>query len=224
MVSRIIKVGGREELGAAISRACGVILSGGVVALPTESFYGLAVDATDEKAIKRLLQLKKRHETHPILLLIDSRDVLEGLVKEIPRIAWKLMDAFWPGGLTLVFKASPGVSLLLTGGGGKIGVRLSSHPIPTELARAAGVPITGTSANLSGNAPCKEAKDVFASLGDQIDLLVDGGKTAGGKGSTVLDVTVDPPVILREGMVSRDQIGSFAFANTRDDTRRGVGT
>jgi L-threonylcarbamoyladenylate synthase len=220
MVSRIIKVVGREDLGAAISRASGVILSGGVVALPTESFYGLAVDATDEKAIKRLLQLKKRRETHPILLLIDSKNVLERLVKEIPRIAWKLMDAFWPGGLTLVFKAGSGVSPLLTGGGVKIGVRLSSHPIPTELARAAGVPITGTSANVSGHAPCKEAKDVFASLGDQSDLLVDGGKTAGGKGSTVLDVTVDPPVILREGMVSQDQLGSFAFANTRDDTRK----
>ena len=224
MATKTIKVRGPGNFGGAISRAAGVILSGGVVALPTESFYGLAVDATNEKAIKRLLQLKKRQETHPILLLIDSRDVLEGLVKEIPRVAWKLMDAFWPGGLTLVFKAGSGVSPLLTGGGGTIGVRLSSHPIPTELARAAGVPITGTSANLSGHAPCKEAKDVFGSLGGQIDLLVDGGKTAGGKGSTVLDVTVDPPVILREGMVSRDQIGSFAFANTRDDTRRGVGT
>jgi L-threonylcarbamoyladenylate synthase len=224
VATKTIKVRGPDNLGAAISRASGVILSGGVVALPTESFYGLAVDATNEKAIKRLLQLKMRRETHPILLLIDSRDVLEGLVKEIPWIAWKLMDAFWPGGLTLVFKASPGVSPLLTGDGGKIGVRLSSHRIPTELARAAGVPITGTSANLSGHAPCKEAKDVLASLGGQVDLLVDGGKTAGGKGSTVLDVTVYPPVILREGMVSRDQLDSFIFANTRDDTRRGVGT
>jgi L-threonylcarbamoyladenylate synthase len=224
VATKTIKVRGPGNFGAAINRAARVILSGGVVALPTESFYGLAVDATNEKAIKRLLQVKKRRETQPILLLIDSRDVLEGLVKEIPQIAWKLMDAFWPGGLTLVFKAGSGVSPLLTGGGHKIGVRLSSHPIPTELARAAGVPITGTSANLSGHAACKEAKDVLASLGDQIDLLVDGGKTAGGKGSTVLDVTVDPPVILREGMVSRDQLGYFALANTRDDIRRGVGT
>jgi L-threonylcarbamoyladenylate synthase len=202
MVSRIIKVCEREDLGSAIRQAAGVIHSGGVVALPTESFYGLAVDATNEKAIRRLLHLKKRRPDHPILILMGSRNGLEGMVQDIPRIAWKLMDAFWPGGLTLVFKAGSGVSPLLTGGGDKIGIRLSSHPIPTELAHAAGVPITGTSANLSGQIPCTEAEDVLLSLGEELDLLLDGGKTAGGKGSTVLDVTVDPPGVLREGIVS----------------------
>jgi L-threonylcarbamoyladenylate synthase len=128
------------------------------------------------------------------------------MVQDIPHIAWTLMDAFWPGGLTLVFKAGSGVSPLLTGGGDKIGIRLSSHPIPTELAHAAGIPITGTSANLSGQTPHTEAKDVLLSLGQEIDLLLDGGKTAGGKGSTVLDVTVDPPRVLREGMVSSQKI------------------
>jgi len=202
MVSRIIRVCGREDWGGAVSQAAGVILSGAVVALPTESFYGLAVDATNEQAVRRLLRIKKRRETHPILLLIASRDMLQTLVKEVPGSAWRLMDAFWPGGLTLVFKAGPGVSPLLTGGGDKIGIRLSSHPIPTELARAAGVPVTGTSANLTGQPPCKDAKDVLVALGDQIDLLLDGGKTSGVKGSTVLDVTLDPPRVLREGMIS----------------------
>jgi L-threonylcarbamoyladenylate synthase len=209
LVSRIIKVYGPEDLGGAISQAAGVILTGGVVAIPTESFYGLAVDASNEKAIKHLLHVKKRRKTHPILILIDATDVLETLVVDIPRIAWKLMQAFWPGGLTLVFKAGPGVSPWLTGGTDKIGIRLSDHPIPTGLARAAGVPITGTSANISGEPPCKQANDVLITLGGQIDLLLDGGKTTAGKGSTVLDVTVEPPVILREGMVARDLLGSF---------------
>jgi len=202
MACQTIKVRDPGNLGGAISQAAEVILSGGVVALPTESFYGLAVDATNEKAIKRLLQVKKRRETHPILIFIDSTDRLEGLVKAIPTIARKLMDAFWPGGLTLVFNAGSGVSPLLTGGGDKIGVRLSGHAVPAELVRASGVPITGTSANVSGQPPCTEAKDVLVSLGDEIDLLLDGGKTAGGKGSTVLDLTVDPPRVLREGMIS----------------------
>ena len=209
MATKIIKVYRPGDLGGATSQAAGVILSGGMVAIPTESFYGLAVDAANEKAIKRLLHVKKRRETHPILILIASTDVLEGLVKDMPRIAWKLIDAFWPGGLTLVFKAGPRVSPLLTGGTDKIGIRLSSHPVPTQLARAAGVPITGTSANISGQPPCKDADDVLISLGGQIDLILDGGKTAGGKGSTVLDVTVEPPVILREGMVAQDLLASF---------------
>jgi L-threonylcarbamoyladenylate synthase len=202
----MIKVYGREDLGGAISRAAEVTLSGGMVAVPTESFYGLAVDAGNEEAIKRLLHVKNRRETHPILILIGSTEGLKGLVKDIPRFAWTLMEAFWPGGLTLVFKAGPQVSRLLTGGSEKIGVRLSSHPIPTELAHAAGVPITGTSANISGKLPCRDAEEVRGALGDKIDLIVDGGKTAGGKGSTVLDVTVDPPQVLRDGMISPQKL------------------
>jgi L-threonylcarbamoyladenylate synthase len=209
VVSKIIKAYGPEDLGGAISQAAGVIVSGGTVAIPTESFYGLAVDATDEEAIQRLLHIKMGREIHPILILIASSDALEGLVKEIPRIAWELIDAFWPGGLTLVFKAGPKVSRFLTGGTDKIGIRVSSHPIPTGLVRAAGVAITGTSANISGRPPCKDANSVLISLGRRIDLILDGGRTVARKGSTVLDVSVEPPLILREGMVSRSELAIF---------------
>ncbi|UCF58001.1 MAG: Sua5/YciO/YrdC/YwlC family protein, partial [Deltaproteobacteria bacterium] len=95
---------------------------------------------------------------------------------------------------------------LLTGGTGKIGVRLSSHPVATALAQAMGAPITGTSANISGQPACLSAEAVFRSLGKSVDLILDGGDTKGGKGSTILDVTVDPPVILREGMVSWERL------------------
>jgi L-threonylcarbamoyladenylate synthase len=209
VASKIIKVYGAGDLAKAISQAARAILSGGLIAVPTESFYGLAANGTDEKAIERLLRVKKRHEHHPILILIASTDALKDLVKDIPRTAWEIMEAFWPGGLTLVFKAGPRVTPLLTGGTDKIGIRLSSHPIPTGLARAAGVPITGTSANISGKPPCQDAEEVLRSLGEEIDLILDAGKAAGGKGSTVLDVTVEPPVILREGMVARDLLASF---------------
>lgn len=205
MAPRVLKA----DLGESIIEAARVIVAGGVVAVPTESFYGLAVHALEEKALKRLLSIKKRREDHPILILIPSADVLGDYALRIPFVARRLIKAFWPGGLTMVFKAKPILSSLLTGGTGKIGVRVSSHPVATELARAAHAAITGTSANVTGEPPFSDPEKVFEVLGSQVDIILDGGKTAGGKGSTVLDVTVAPPVILREGMVSRKLLMPF---------------
>jgi len=192
-----------------IALAAETIRAGGVVAVPTESFYGLAVDALNKKAIERILAIKKRREDHRILILIPSADVLDRYVAEIPPAAFRLMETFWPGGLTLVFKAKSVLPFLLTAGTGKIGVRLSSHPVPVRLTKAAGRAVTGTSANVTGEPPCETPEQVLEALGPGIDMILDSGKTAGGKGSTVLDMTVFPPVILREGMVSRKLLVSF---------------
>ena len=205
MPPRVLKADQHES----ISEAAKVIMAGGVVAVPTESFYGLAVNALDERAVERLLAIKKRREDHPVLILIPSAEVLGRYVAQIPAVALRLTETFWPGGLTLVFMAKPALPLLLTGGTGKIGVRLSSHPVPTQVAGVAGVAITGTSANVTGEPPCEKPEEVFKTLGSQVDIILDGGKTAGGRGSTVLDVTVAPPVILREGMVSRKLLTPF---------------
>jgi L-threonylcarbamoyladenylate synthase len=202
----LIKLDTENNLKTGLKRAAESILSGGVVAIPTESFYGLAVNPTDVRAIKRLFDAKKRRGDQPILLLIPSVEHLDQYVIHVPHIAHQLMNEFWPGGLTLIFEAKPSLPRELTAGTGKIGVRLSSHPIPTALAQAVGTPITGTSANISGQPACSSAKEVFRGLGDKVDLILDGGETAGGKGSTVLDVTMDPPVVVREGMVSRELI------------------
>ncbi len=209
MPARILKTDTQDNLQAAIQEAAKVILSGGVVAVPTESFYGLAVHALDEKAIERLFAVKRRREDNPVLILIPSKEGLSSYVTEVYEKDRKLMERFWPGGLTMVFFAGPILPRSLTAGTGKIGVRLSSHPVPTELARAVGAPITGTSANRSGQPPCSTAEEVMEALGEDIDLILDGGKTAGGKGSTVLDVTTDPPVVVREGIVSRDALRPF---------------
>jgi L-threonylcarbamoyladenylate synthase len=209
MPVRILKTDTQENVQIAIKEAAKAILSGGVVALPTESFYGLAVNATDEKAIYRLMAAKKRPESNPVLILIPSREALDDYVAAIPAVARRLIQQFWPGGLTLVFEAKARLPSLLTARTGKIGVRLSSHPIPTELARVAGVAITGTSANVTGEPPCESPEEVLKALGSQVDIILEGGKTAGGKGSTVLDVTVSPPVILREGMVPRKLLMPF---------------
>ena len=207
--NEFITVGKEKSLKTGLTRAAEVILAGGVVALPTESFYGLAVNATDEKAIQRLLAIKERQEDHPILILISAKELLPRYVAYIPEIAYQLIEQFWPGGLTMVFEAGPTISPLLTAGTGKIGVRLSSHPMPTLLARAVGTPITGTSANISGRQACTTANDVFNAMGNGVDLILDGGETEGGKGSTILDVTVNPPVVLREGLIGRNQLKAF---------------
>ncbi len=198
-----------ENLRFGLQKAALIIRSGGVVAFPTESFYGLGVSASDEKAIQHLFDIKKREDDQPILLLIPSVSVLDQYVTRIPNIARQLMEEFWPGGLTLVFEAKQGLSHLLTSGTGKIGLRLSTHPVATALAQAVGAAITGTSANISGQPACLSAEAVLRSLGESVDLIIDGGRTKGGKGSTVLDVTVDPLLVLREGMVGREQLKAY---------------
>lgn len=202
-----IKQGRGLERG--LARAAEILISGGAVAFPTESFYGLGVNVSDEEAIHRLFDIKKRREDHPVLILIPSREALVQYVTRVPDTAGRLMDQFWPGGLTIVLEAGPGVSHLLTADTGKIGVRLSSHPVATGLALAAGLAITGTSANVSGEPPCTDAAGVLKSIGRSVDLILDAGKTMGGKGSTVLDMTVDPPLIVREGMIGRDRLEAF---------------
>jgi len=209
MPALVLKADTSESTRMALNHAKEIILSGGVVAVPTESFYGLAVSVRDENAIHRLMLIKKRPEKNPILILISSADDLDRYVAQIPPLAMKLIRRFWPGGLTLVFQGKENLSPMLTSATGQIGVRLSSHPVPTELARLAGVAITGTSANVSGEPPCRSAAQVVKAIGNDIDLVIDGGETQGGNVSTVLNVTVQPPEVLREGMVGRDLLMSF---------------
>jgi L-threonylcarbamoyladenylate synthase len=189
-----------------IQQAKSILLQGGVIACATESFYGLAVDAGNEAAIRKLFSLKNREAGKPVLILIPSAESLVEYVTHIPPIAFHLIRAFWPGGLTLIFEASEKISPLLTGGTGTIGIRLSSHPTPTALARAIQGPVTGTSANISGAPPCRHAEEVVAYFGKRIDLIIDSGETDGGAGSTVFDVTTEPPRIVREGMVTRQAL------------------
>jgi L-threonylcarbamoyladenylate synthase len=202
--SRIIKAGPDSCEG--IDEAKGVLLSGGVVAFPTESFYGLAVNPMDEEAIDLLFRLKQREADQPILLLIPCIEFLDTCVLEVPEVARCLMKKHWPGGLTLLFKARPSISQRLTAGTGKIGIRFSSHPIATALARSVNSPITGTSANRSGRPACTSAIEVYDHFKEGI-LILDGGIAKGGSGSTILDVTIDPPGIVREGMISARELG-----------------
>jgi L-threonylcarbamoyladenylate synthase len=195
-----------------IAEASSILRAGGIVAYPTETFYGLGADGQNEEAVKKIFLIKGRNFKNPISVIIGDTNDVRGLVEEIPALALHLMERFWPGALTIIFKASPDVSHLLTSGTGKIGIRLSSHPVATALAKKLGHPITATSANLSGKDECTRADEVVEGIGDQIDAVIDGGQTPGGSGSTIIDVTTDPPAILREGVISRYKLTNSAFA------------
>jgi L-threonylcarbamoyladenylate synthase len=192
-----------------IQRISQVIFRGGVAAFPTETFYGLGADAQNEEALEKVFRLKGREENKPLLLLIGKREWLSGFVRNVSPIAQRLIEEFWPGPLTLVFEASSHLSNLLTADTGTIGVRLSPHPIAQALVQAVGRPITATSANLSGQPSATLASEVFRYLGKRIDAILDGGQTAGGLGSTVLDVTGPIPKIIRPGIISPKQIAPF---------------
>jgi len=189
-----------------IAEAAAVIQRGGIIAFPTRCLYGLGADALNPDAVGRLFKIKQRPGDKPILVLIDARNRLESLVGHIPPAAAAIMDAFWPGRVTLVFEARKMLPAELTAHTGKIGVRLPGHPAAMALVKHLKGAVTGTSANLSGQAGCCRAQDLEPQVAGQLDLILDAGTLEGGAGSTVVDVTVDPPRVLREGQVAAKDV------------------
>lgn len=183
-----------------------VIRDGGVIAFPTSTLYGLGADADNPQAVERIFNIKKRQPHHPLLILIKNKTYLPGLVREIPSKAAVLMEAFWPGGITVVFKAGERILGGLTGNTGKIGIRVPKHPVAAAILAQLEGPLTGTSANLSGRGGCWDISCLEEEVSAQLDGVVDAGPLKGGRGSTVIDVTEDPPCILREGTISEQQI------------------
>ncbi|MEO6201882.1 MAG: L-threonylcarbamoyladenylate synthase [Nitrospirales bacterium] len=174
---------------------------GGVVAVPTDSFYALAVSPFHQIALERLMHIKGERNHKPFPVLVGDSSQLDQLTETIPDVARTLMKGFWPGLLTLVLQARSTLSPILTGGQGTIGVRQPNDPRVCELLTHTG-PVTGTSANRTGEKPAQTAEEVLRQLGSEIDLILDGGSTPGGQPSTVLQVLPEPR-ILREGAISR---------------------
>lgn len=171
----------------------------GVVAYPTETFYGLGVDPFDEKAVERLFSLKGREKAKPVSLIIKDRAMLDDVAASVPLIAERLIKKYWPGPLTIIFKACARIPLPVTGGTGTIGVRVSSNAVAGRLMNALLSPLTATSANPSGKAAPVTARQVVDYFNGGIDLLIDGGTLQGSSGSTVVDVTGNDLRIVREG-------------------------
>ena len=188
-----------------VAEAVATLRRGGIVAYPTETFYGLAVDALDEGALERLMILKGREAGKSIALIVSGPAMLEPLCAEIPPLAERLMAAHWPGPLTLVLSARPGLpSALVTDGG--VAARQSSHPLAAALVSAWGGPITATSANRAGAPPAISAEEVRAAFPAEVGqgslFVLDGGETAGGLPSTVVRVRDDHLQVLRQGAVA----------------------
>jgi L-threonylcarbamoyladenylate synthase len=184
-----------------LTEAAALLRAGGLVAFPTETFYGLGAAALQPAAVRRILAVKGRPDGKPLLVLVDSIAMAEGLAAGIPPRGRELMARHWPGALTLVLRARAHVPAEITAGSGTVGVRLSAHPVARALVAALGAPITAPSANPSGLAPPTTAAEVLAHFRGRIELVLDGGPTRGGEPSTVLDVTVEPPRLLRAGAV-----------------------
>ena len=186
-----------------------VLGKGGVMAYPTDTYYGLGASCFSKKAVRRIYQLKKRETAKPLSILVSDLEMVRSLAVGIPRLFWQLAEEFWPGPLTLILKASSRLPEEILGAEGSVGIRLPALPWLRGLISKAAFPITGTSANISGGKEIDNPEEVIASFSGKIDLIVDGGKTEGGLPSTVVDLTSPDPVILREGAVPRSILEEY---------------
>jgi L-threonylcarbamoyladenylate synthase len=200
---------------AVLKEATRCLQDGGLVAFPTDTLYGLAAVAAQERAVERLFEAKERPRDRPLPILITSAADVNGVAVDVSPGARRLMEAFWPGGLTLVLRRHPSFRSLALAGGDTVAVRVPAHPGALELLRRVGEPLTGTSANLSGLPGPRTAEEVRRQLGDRVDLIVDGGPCPGGVESTVVDCTVDPPRVLREGAVPAERVAAVLSDGSR---------
>lgn len=192
-----------------LAQAAAILRNGGVVGFPTETYYGLAVDPFNPKALERLFQIKQRSRIMPLLVLVQDWEHVGSLVQELPAGAHCLIKRYWPGPLTLVCPALPDLPPLLTGGTGTIGFRQSSHRVATQLVAAFGRPITATSANKSGAPAATTAEAVGQIFGDDLDLVLDGGVTPGGNASTLVTFEQGKVRCLRQGCIPFNEIACF---------------
>lgn len=182
------------------------IVAGGVVAIPTDTVYGIAASLAHESALRRIFEVKERPGERTLPVLISSTDALAKLAASISRETLLLLDRYWPGPLTVVVAARAGMPDLVTGPGATIGVRLPNHPLAIEVIAKAGGAIACTSANRSGEPPSRTAQEVAATVGDGLDLILDGGRTPGGVASTVIAVEDATIRILREGAIPSEHL------------------
>ena len=189
-----------------LRRAAKILHSGGLVAFPTETVYGLGGNGLLKSAAKKIYEAKGRPSDNPLILHISSPSELDAIVKDVPWQAEAVMRVFWPGPMTLIFKKSDNVPYEITGGLDTVAVRMPSHEGARALIREAGVPVAAPSANLSGRPSPTEAAHVREDLDGRIDMIIDGGKVGIGLESTIVDLTEDVPVILRPGYITRDMI------------------
>jgi L-threonylcarbamoyladenylate synthase len=201
----------------AIGTAARILAEGGLVAFPTDTVYGVGAHVFQPDAVERIYVAKIRPRDKAIPILLAQAEDLALVAEGITETAWLLAERFWPGGLTLVLPRKANVPDVVSAGGAAVAVRVPDHPVPQALITALGAPLAGTSANLSGRPSPVTAQEVEIELGGRIELILDGGRCPGGVPSTVLDLSTDPPAILRAGAISVEEIKA-ALAEQRMET------
>jgi L-threonylcarbamoyladenylate synthase len=206
MACQLIKIHSQKPEKEILQKAAKIIREGGLVAFPTETVYGLGANALDKKAVRKIFEVKRRPLDNPVIVHIAKIEDLDLLSKSIPKEARILAEKFWPGPLTLVLFKKKIVPDEITAGGETVAIRMPKNKIALELIKTSGVPIAAPSANLAGKPSPTTAQHVFEDLGEKVDLILDGGKTKIGLESTVVDLTVKPPQILRPGGISFEEL------------------
>lgn len=191
---------------ADIGRAVSALAEGGVAIYPTETFYALGGDPNSESAVKRIFVLKGRNFSKPLPLIASDRSAILRVASRWPEAADRLTEAFWPGPLSLLLPAAPCLSPLLHAHTGVLAVRISPHPVAASLAKRLGGLIISTSANLSGEPPCRSVDEIPSALRNGVDVIVSAGELAGLLPSTIVDMTQTPPLLVREGAISWDAV------------------
>ena len=220
MAARILSTETRQQFDHAVGQAADALKAGEVVALPTETVYGLAANAFDANAVRRIFELKGRPAHNPIIVHVASREMTRDCVTEWGDSAEQLAKSFWPGPLTLVLPKSARVPDAVAAGGSTVGIRWPGHPFIQAVIRACGFPLAAPSANLANQLSPTNAEHVRKSFGDRIPLIVDGGQSQVGIESTVVDLSVTPPRLLRPGIIHRESlmavIGELSAAGTAE--------
>jgi L-threonylcarbamoyladenylate synthase len=189
-----------------LEEAAAIIRAGGVVAIPTDTLYGLAADPFNDAAIARVFEAKGRSSDRALPLIAADAEQVATRLGLLPRMGRKLATEFWPGPLTLIISAPPALPAIVTAGSGKVGVRVPGHPTARALCRACRSPLTATSANVTDHPPTDDPDEVERTIGGRIDLLLDAGRTPGGPPSTVVDVTGEKPQLVRRGAILWEQV------------------
>lgn len=207
MSTKVILVDKNVNKEETYTQAVDIIRSGGIVAFPTETVYGLGADATNAEAVGKIFEAKGRPTDNPLIVHVDSKETAINYVDDVSDKALKLMDAFWPGALTLIMKSKPRIfAQNVTADLETVGIRVPNHPVALNLLKRVQLPIAAPSANTSGKPSPTLAEHVYHDMEEKIPLILDGGPTKIGIESTVLDMTSEPPVILRPGNVTKEQI------------------
>jgi L-threonylcarbamoyladenylate synthase len=195
-----------RKLSEEISKGVEIVRRGGIVAFPTDTVYGVGAGAYIDAAVERVFAVKDRPRDMALPLLLADVSQVHEIAAHVPEYAWRLIKSFLPGGLTLVVHRSSVVSDIITGGRDTVSFRIPDHPIPIALIRGSGMPLVGTSANISGQPSVTSAEEVLAQIGARVDMVMRGGPAPCGKESTVVDATGEAPVVLREGVISRGEL------------------